>query len=151
MSGHSTSSHSISSHPMSGVTVPPPIDLSLYLVTDSAQASTAGRSIVDVVMQTPDRLSEAVKVALETELPALRPAAVRSRFTFREKAKPAELVKVLEDIRHRKSMGVILKAPDVPEISEQVAEDAHDALSGIRMEPFQLELKGTGSFAKAPM
>lgn len=36
----------------------------------------------------------------------------------------------------------------IGEISEQVAEDSHDALSGIRMEPFQLELKGTGSFAK---
>lgn len=35
----------------------------------------------------------------------------------------------------------------IGDISEQLAEDAHDALSGIRMEPFPLELKGTGSFA----
>lgn len=87
-----------------------------------SQLRLNGRTfIVDVVMQTPDRFSEAVKAALEAELPSLRPASVRSRFTFREKAKPAEIVKVLKDIRHRKSMGVILKAPDVPEVAEEVA------------------------------
>ncbi len=36
----------------------------------------------------------------------------------------------------------------IGEVSEQVAEDAHDALSGIRTPPFDIELKGTGSFAK---
>ncbi len=36
----------------------------------------------------------------------------------------------------------------IGEVSEQVAEDAHDALSSIRMSPFDLELKGTSSFAK---
>jgi len=101
----------------------------LDLDRQRSQLRLNGRTfIVDVVMQTPDRFSEAVKVALETELPTLRPAAVRSRFTFREKAKPAELVKVLEDIRHRKSMGVILKAPDIPEISEQVARLTADGV-----------------------
>ena len=94
----------------------------LDLDRQRSQLRLNGRTfIVDVVMQTPDRFSEAVKSALENELPSLRPASVRSRFTFREKAKPAEIVKVLEDIRHRKSMGVILKAPDVPEVSDEVA------------------------------
>ncbi len=36
----------------------------------------------------------------------------------------------------------------IGEVSEQVAEDAHDALSGIRTPPFDIELKGTGSFAR---
>jgi len=36
--------------------------------------------MIDIVMQTPDRFSCAVKAALEQELPSLRPAVVRSRW-----------------------------------------------------------------------
>jgi LacI family transcriptional regulator, galactose operon repressor len=87
-----------------------------------SQLRLTGRTfLVDVVMQTPDRFSSTVKSALEAELPSLRPAVVRSRFDFREKGRPADLVKVLDDIRHRGSMGVVLKAPDVPEITDAVA------------------------------
>jgi LacI family transcriptional regulator len=87
-----------------------------------SQLRLNGRTfLVDVVMQTPDRFSSAVKSALEAELPALRPAVVRSRFDFRERGRPADIVKVLDDIRHRGSMGVVLKAPDVPEIAEAIA------------------------------
>src|SRR6476620_7674653 len=92
-----------------------------------SQLRLNGRTfIVDLVMQTPDRFSAAVKSALELELPMLRPAVVRSRFDFREKARPGELVRTLDDIRHRGSMGVILKAPDEPEISEAIGR-RHDA------------------------
>jgi LacI family transcriptional regulator len=92
-----------------------------------SQLRLNGRTfLVDVVMQTPDRFSSAVKSALEAELPSLRPAVVRSRFDFREKGRPAEIVKVLDDIRHRGSKGVLLKAPDVPEIAEAIAKlDKH--------------------------
>ena len=87
-----------------------------------SQLRLTGRTfLVDVVMQSPDRFSSAVKAALEAELPSLRPAVVRSRFDFREKGRPADVVKVLDDIRHRGSMGVVLKAPDVPEISDAIA------------------------------
>ncbi|MGA8211619.1 MAG: LacI family DNA-binding transcriptional regulator [Nocardioidaceae bacterium] len=87
-----------------------------------SQLRLNGRSfLVDVVMQAPDRFSSAVKSALEAELPSLRPAVVRSRFDFRERGRPADIVKVLDDIRHRGSMGVVLKAPDVPEIAEAIA------------------------------
>ena len=87
-----------------------------------SQLRLNGRTfLVDVVMQTPDRFSSAVKAALEAELPSLRPAAVRARFDFREKGRPADIVKVLDDIRHRGSMGVVLKAPDVPEITDAIA------------------------------
>jgi LacI family transcriptional regulator len=86
-----------------------------------SQLRLNGRTfMVDVVMHTPDRFSSAVKSALEQALPSLRPAAIRSRFEFREKARPTEIVKILDDIRHRGSMGVILKAPDVPQISEAI-------------------------------
>jgi LacI family transcriptional regulator len=77
-------------------------------------------------MQTPDRFSAAVKSALELELPMLRPAVVRSRFDFRETARPGELVKVLDGIRHRGSSGVILKAPDEPDVSDAIGR-LHDA------------------------
>jgi LacI family transcriptional regulator len=92
-----------------------------------SQLRLSGRTfIVDVVMQTPDRFSTAVKVALELELPMLRPAVVRSRFDFREQARPGEMVKTLDDIRRRGSMGVILKAPDEPEINDAIGR-LHDA------------------------
>ncbi|HLN75986.1 MAG TPA: LacI family DNA-binding transcriptional regulator [Nocardioidaceae bacterium] len=92
-----------------------------------SQLRLNGRTfLVDVVMQTPDRFSSAIKSALEAELPSLRPAVIRSRFDFREKGRPADIVKVLEDIRHRGSKGVILKAPDVPEVAEAIAKlDQH--------------------------
>lgn len=92
-----------------------------------SQLRLTGRTfIVDLVMQTPDRFSAAVKSALELELPMLRPAVVRSRFDFRETARPGELVKVLDGIRHRGSSGVILKAPDEPEVSDAIGR-LHDA------------------------
>ena len=49
--------------------------------------------MIDIVMQTPDRFSSAVKAALEQELPSLRPAVVRSRFDFREKGQASEIVR----------------------------------------------------------
>lgn len=92
-----------------------------------SQLRLVGRTfIVDVVMQTPDRFSSAVKSALELELPTLLPAVVRSRFHFRETAKPGDLVKTLDDIRRRGSMGVILKAPDEPDIIEAIGR-LHDS------------------------
>jgi len=92
-----------------------------------SQLRLTGRTfIVDLVMQTPDRFSAAVKAALEAELPMLRPAVVRSRFDFREMARPGELVKTLDGICNRGSMGVILKAPDEPEIVDAIGR-LHDA------------------------
>lgn len=88
-----------------------------------SQLRLNGRTfLMDVVMQSPDRFSAEIRAALEAELPALRPAAVRARFDVREKARPAELVRALADIRHRGSAGVLLKAPDVPEIIEAVGD-----------------------------
>ncbi len=76
--------------------------------------------MIDIVMQTPDRFSSAVKVALEQELPSLRPAVVRSRFDFREKGDPDEIASALEAIARRGSRGVILKAPEAPEVNGAV-------------------------------
>jgi LacI family transcriptional regulator len=76
--------------------------------------------MIDIVMQTPDRFSAAVRTALEQELPSLRPAVVRSRFDFREKGEAGEIVKVLDTIARRGSRGVILKAPEAPEVNAAV-------------------------------
>ncbi|TQS42931.1 LacI family DNA-binding transcriptional regulator [Cryptosporangium phraense] len=81
------------------------------------QLRLAGRTfLIDVVMQTPERFSSAVRAALEAELPFLRPAAIRARFHFRESGPAASLVDVLGRIRRRGSHGVVLKAPDTPEV-----------------------------------
>ena len=86
-----------------------------------SQLRLAGRVfMIDIVMQTPDRFSSAVKAALEQELPSLRPAVVRSRFDFRETGDVHDIVGVLDTIAHRGSRGVILKAPEAPEFNAAV-------------------------------
>ncbi|MFG2680527.1 LacI family DNA-binding transcriptional regulator [Streptomyces sp. NPDC048392] len=85
------------------------------------QVRLVGRTfMIDIVMQTPDRFSTAVRAALEAELPSLHPAVVRSRFHFRETGPAGELTAVLDRIARRGSQGVILKAPDVPEVAAAV-------------------------------
>lgn len=86
------------------------------------QVRIGGRTfMVDIVMQSPDRFSTAVREALEAELPSLHPAVVRSRFHFRETGPMPELTRTLDRIARRGSQGVILKAPDVPEVTAAVA------------------------------
>src|SRR5919112_5078974 len=85
------------------------------------QLRLGGRTfVVDVVMQAPQRFSAAVRAALEAELPLLRPAVLRARFSFRESGPVAELVDTLDRIGSRGSHGVVLKAPDVPEVAAAV-------------------------------
>src|SRR2546430_559267 len=86
-----------------------------------SQLRLAGRVfMIDIVMQTPDRFSSAVKAALEQELPSLRPAVVRSRFDFRETGDAGDIVAILDAIARRGSRGVILKAPEAPEVNAAV-------------------------------
>ncbi|MEV0222007.1 LacI family DNA-binding transcriptional regulator [Streptomyces sp. NPDC050704] len=85
------------------------------------QVRLTGRTFMtDIVMQTPERFSTAVRTALEAELPSLHPAVMRCRFHFRETGTPDDLVSTLERIARRGSQGVILKAPDVPEVTAAV-------------------------------
>src|SRR5215470_3471193 len=86
-----------------------------------SQLRLAGRVfMIDIVMQTPDRFSSAVKTALEQELPSLRPAVVRSRFDFRETGHAGDIAAILDAIARRGSRGVILKAPEAPEVNAAV-------------------------------
>ncbi|MET7763579.1 LacI family DNA-binding transcriptional regulator [Streptomyces sp. NPDC005393] len=87
------------------------------------QVRLGGRTfMIDIVMQAPARFSTAVRCALEAELPSLHPAVMRSRFHFRETGPVGELIATLDRIvTKRQSQGVILKAPDVPEVTAAVA------------------------------
>jgi LacI family transcriptional regulator len=87
----------------------------------SEQAGLTGRKfVVDVVMQAPDRFSEAVRVALEDEMPALRPAVFRARTHFIEVLRLSDLVALIDRIGARGTHGLFLKAPDEPEIASAV-------------------------------
>jgi LacI family transcriptional regulator len=92
----------------------------LDLDRQQTQLRLASRTLMlDVVMQAPARFSAAVRQALEAELPAARPAVVRARFHLRESADVAAAVVALDDIgtRGRTSHGVLLKAPDHPDVA----------------------------------
>lgn len=105
------------------------------------QVRIGGRTfMVDIVMQTPDRFSTAVREALEAELPSLHPAVVRSRFHFRETGSATEMVRVLDRIGRRGSQGVILKAPDVPEVTAAVARLV---AAGVPVVTFVTDLPGS--------
>lgn len=76
------------------------------------------RFLIDVVMQTPRRFSDAFGAAIEAELPAFAPAMVRARFHLWEAGATAQTVDALSRIRG--SHGVVLKAQDEPEVVEAV-------------------------------
>ncbi|NIL77796.1 LacI family DNA-binding transcriptional regulator [Rhodococcus kyotonensis] len=82
-----------------------------------SQLRLNGRKFLfDVVMQTPARFSAEFRAALEAELPMLAPAAVRCRFHFRETESVAAMVDTLGKFTARGSHGVIVKAPDDPDV-----------------------------------
>ncbi|TFV59632.1 LacI family DNA-binding transcriptional regulator [Mycobacterium sp. PS03-16] len=76
------------------------------------------RYLIDVVMQTPRRFSDAFRAAVEAELPAFAPAMVRARFHLWESGSTAQMVDTLTGLRG--SHGVILKAQDTPEVADAV-------------------------------
>jgi LacI family transcriptional regulator len=85
------------------------------------QAGLTGRKfLIDVVMQAPDRFSEAVRAALEDEMPTLRPVVFRARYHFSEVARIADLAALIDRIAMRSAHALFLKAPDEPEIAAAV-------------------------------
>ncbi|BBU32553.1 DNA-binding protein (plasmid) [Burkholderia sp. THE68] len=85
-------------------------------------ANTGRKLIVDVVVEAPSRFSDEIRHALEGELALMHPAVVRPRFLLQETMTTSEIVEALRSIVRRGSHGVFLKARDVPEIAEAVAE-----------------------------
>lgn len=85
------------------------------------QAGLKGRTFVyDVVVEAPDRFSRAVRDAFESQAGSFRPLTLRMRFHFAEQMHDAELWRLLTRIRQRGSDGVVLKAPDTPDIRRAV-------------------------------
>ncbi len=76
------------------------------------------RFLIDVVMQTPRRFSDAFRDAVEAELPAFAPAMLRARFHLWESGSGSQMADALSRIRG--SHGVILKAQDTPEVAEAI-------------------------------
>ena len=76
------------------------------------------RYLIDVVMQTPARFSDAFRAAIEAELPVFAPAMLRARFHLWESGSTEQMVDALSRIRG--SHGVVLKAQDEPEVAEAV-------------------------------
>lgn len=107
----------------------------------ATQLRLVGRTfLLDLVMQAPARFSAAVRTALEAELPALRPAAVRVRFHLAEETDPQAVVATLRRVRAKGSHGVLLKAPDHPDV---VAEVAALAEAGIPVVTLVTDLTGS--------
>jgi LacI family transcriptional regulator len=95
----------------------------LDLDRQQSQLRLGARTLMlDVAMQAPERFSSAVREALEAELPAARPATIRARFHLRESGEAADLAATLDGLgrRGRTSHGVLLKAPDHPEVAAAV-------------------------------
>jgi LacI family transcriptional regulator len=82
-----------------------------------SQVRLTGRTFfLDLVVDAPARFSAAVRRALESQLPLVRPATFRARFHLAEARPVVELVAALDGIARRGSQGVVLKAPDHPHV-----------------------------------
>ena len=68
------------------------------------------------VLGQPDQTGLGRDVRCEAELPNLRPALIRARFHLREEGNTADLIATLDRVRRRGSQGVVLKAPDEPDV-----------------------------------
>jgi LacI family transcriptional regulator len=85
------------------------------------QLRLSGRTfMVDLVMDTPNRFSHLVRQSLESELPGLRPAVIRTRFHLREGWPVDDLVQTMDKIVSKGSHGVVLKAPDTPAVAAAI-------------------------------
>ncbi|WP_226939758.1 LacI family DNA-binding transcriptional regulator [Janthinobacterium rivuli] len=91
------------------------------LARQSTQVGLSGKKfMLDLLMVAPRRFTDAVRAALEAELPSLHPAVLRSRFHLHETLEVGGIVDLLERIRKNGSHGVLLKAPDVAPVAEAV-------------------------------
>jgi LacI family transcriptional regulator len=82
-----------------------------------SQMRLSGRTFfLDLVVDAPARFSSAVRAALESQLPLVRPATFRARFHLVEAPPIPDLVATLDGIAKRGSQGVVLKAPDHPQV-----------------------------------
>ena len=98
------------------------------LERQASQVRLGERTLVlDLVVQAPERFSLEARAALEAELPALRPVALRARSHLSEAADPVAVAGLLDRVAgpgRRGSApllaGIVLKAPDDPAVAAAV-------------------------------
>lgn len=81
---------------------------------------TGRRVLIDLVMEAPARFSGLVRDTLAVVMQRMQPAVFRAREHLAETMALPELIAVLDTIGRRGSQGVLLKAPDVPAVTEAV-------------------------------
>jgi LacI family transcriptional regulator len=87
------------------------------LENQQAGLDVQGRKFaIDIVMEAPERFTSAVRRAFESEAQTFAPTVFRCRFHFTETMRPQDIVHLLDRIRLRGTDGLVLKAPDVPEV-----------------------------------
>lgn len=92
---------------------------------ESRISGTGRKFIIDFVIEAPDSFGRALRSAIATELPLMKPVIFRSRADIRLLFAEMEIERALERIRKRGSHGVILMAPDTGGINRQVGRLTH--------------------------
>jgi LacI family transcriptional regulator len=94
----------------------------LELERQHQQVGLKGRRfLIDLVMEAPSRFSRMVRDTLAVAVQRVPPVVFRVREHLAETMALPELIAVLDTIGRRGSQGVLLKAPDVPAVTEAVA------------------------------
>jgi LacI family transcriptional regulator len=94
----------------------------LELERQHQQVGLKGRRfLIDLVMEAPSRFSRMVRDTLAVAVQRVSPVVFRVREHLAETMALPELIAVLDTIGRRGSQGVLLKAPDVPAVTEAVA------------------------------
>jgi LacI family transcriptional regulator len=97
-------------------------------------AETTGRKLaIDIIMEAPERFTAAVREAFEAEVATFLPTVFRCRFHFAEVMRPAELALLIDRIRLRGTHGMVVKAPDVPEVVEAVGRAVESGIPVITL------------------
>jgi LacI family transcriptional regulator len=93
----------------------------LELERQQQQVGLQGRRcIIDLVMEAPSRFSRMVRDTLAVAMQRVPPVVLRAREHLAETWALPALIEVLDTIGRRGSQGVLLKAPEVPEVTEAV-------------------------------
>jgi LacI family transcriptional regulator len=109
-------------------------------------AQTTGRRkiAIDILMEAPERFTVAVREAFEAEVATFLPTVFRCRFHFAEVMRPSDLAQLVDRIRLRGTDGMVVKAPDVPEVADAVARAV---AAGIPVVTLVTDLPNTGRAA----
>jgi LacI family transcriptional regulator len=88
---------------------------------------------IDVVMEAPDRFSEAARQAFEREAGVMAPTLFRFRFHLAELIREGDLIKTLDRIRHRGTDGLVLKAVNTEAVRRAIGRYADQAIPVITL------------------